>query len=455
MNDIAWTLLVIAVAFGAGGTLGWIVGRLRLRLAEAGASAEARAESARFEIAAAKAEAERDSALDQAAQLRDDHEAMLRHYQALSQEALDRQSKSLEESAGQRLAATERLMAPMRESVEKLQTRLTEFEKERAASAAEMRSQAHAVQLAGERLRQETTSLVNALRRPQVRGTWGELQLRRVVEIAGMVPYCDFIEQETSSTDERAIRPDLRVELSGGKFVYVDAKTPLAAFLDAQEASDPAAQERDLARFARHVKEHVDLLARKEYWKADPNTPEFVVLFIPAEALAATALEQSPDLIEYAASKNIILATPTTLIAMLRTIAHSWSQTVLAQSAREISSIGRELYERLAKFGAHLDRLGKGLEGSVKAYNDAVGSLESRVLVSARRPRDLRVSDDDLATPTVVTGTPRPLASPELTQATAEADALLSYRHPFSETSGVGDDGPSMAQKTALAAVER
>jgi len=225
---------------------------------------------------------------------------------------------------------------------------------------------------------------------------------------------------------------------------------PLAAFLDAQEAGTDDTREHALARFARHVKDHVDLLSRKEYLKADAGTPEFVVLFIPSEALASTALEQNPALIEYAAGKNIVLATPTTLIAMLRTIAYSWTQSVLADSAREVSTVGRELYDRLATMGSHLDRVGRSLETSVKAYNDAIGSLESRVLVSARRFRDLRVTDAELETPHQVTLSPRPIAAPELVEDAVNVTPLIGRVRRLDE---VPDEMPLVASVWDVASV--
>jgi len=388
-------------------------------------AAEIQALLARQTAATAKAEAERAGALEQAAELRRDREAMLDRYKALSVEALDKQTKTVELSAEQRLKATEALMAPMRQSLEQLQARLSEMDRQRVGLATSMTEQVKTIQATGDQLRRETSALVSALRRPQVRGAWGELQLKRAVEIAGLVNHADFVTQDVNSTDERDIRPDLRVNLTGGKFVYVDAKTPLEAFLAASEATSEADQATELSRFARHVRTHVDQLAAKAYWKAETGSPEFVVLFLPTEALASTALEQSPDLIEYAAGKNVILATPTTLIALLRTVAYAWNQSVLADSAREISQLGRDLYERLGTMGSHFDALGRALTSSVTSYNKAMASLESRVLVAARRFQAFKVSEDDLDPPDLVESVVRGLTAVELIDSANDATSLI------------------------------
>jgi len=377
-------------------------------------AAQSQAALARQEALTSKVEVERDAALEQAGELRRDREAMLNSYKSLSSEALEKQTKTVEESAAKRLAATEQLMNPMRQSLEKLESRLTEIEKERVSISTEIANQVKFVQLTGEQLRKETSALVTALRRPNVRGAWGELQLKRVAELAGMVDHCDFVTQETSSTDDATIRPDMKVNLAGGKFVYVDAKTPLESFLNAEMADNEDERAKQLANFAKNVRGHIDTLAAKSYWKADSATPEFVILFLPSEALLSVALEQAPDLMEYAAGKNIMLATPTTLITMLRTVAYAWTQELLAQSAKEVSELGRELYERLGTMGTHFEKLGRSLDKSVKSYNEAIGSLESRVFVSARRFRDLKISEDDLAQLTPVTTGTRPVTAQEL-----------------------------------------
>ena len=238
-----------------------------------------------------------------------------------------------------------------------------------------------------ERLQRETRSLTTALRKPQVRGRWGELHLRRAVELAGLVDRCDFAEQVR--LDDGARRPDLVVRLVGDRSIVVDAKVPLDAYLDATATDDPDEHRTHLTRHAAQLRAHVDALGAKRYWRALPESPEFVVLFVPAESFLAAALDADPTLIEYAATRQVVLATPTTLIALLRTVAHGWSHEALADRAREIHRVGRELHERLTSMTGHLDQLGRSLNAAIGHYNQTVGSLESRVLVSARRLGDL------------------------------------------------------------------
>ena len=402
------------------------VERARGDAAEARGHAMAiRAQMAEVQAKVATAEAERTAAVQRAEELAADRESLLMQFKVLSGEVLDRQSKVADASAEQRLKATEQIMAPMKTSLDRFEARLTEVEKERIAIASELREQVRAVQLTGDQVRRETTALTTALRKPQVRGAWGELHLKRVVELAGMVEHCDFVQQETSSTDDRVIRPDLKVMLTEGKFVYVDAKVPLSAFLDAQEASEASERERCLKVFAQNVRSHADALSAKQYWKADEATPEFVVLFMPSEALYAEALQLMPDLTEYAAGKNIIIATPSTLIAMLRSVAYGWRHAALATSAKEITTLGQELYGRLSTMGHHFDRVGRGLASSVKAYNEAVGSMETRVMASARKFRDLKVTNEVLDEVKAVEETVRQIAAPELVEDAAQVTPML------------------------------
>lgn len=402
-------------------------------VAEARSSTErARAESARVSAELAAAQAERDAALRNVRELAENREQITRQFQLLSAEALTEQGKQADAAAERRLVATRELMTPVERGLAQLNERITQVEKERAEAAASLRAQVQTVLATSENLRRETGALASALRKPQVRGAWGELQLKRVVEIAGMLEYCDFLQQVTDQTSaDNRIRPDMKVLLGGDKFVYVDAKTPLAAYLDAMEATTDDEREARLHQFAEHVKTHIDKLSAKEYWKAATGTPEFVVLFIPAEALAAEALAQRPDLHEYAAARGIVLASPTTLIAMLRAVAYGWKQAALADSAAEVFELGRELHDRLARMGGHFGRLGNSLTSAVKAYNATLGSLEGRVLVSARRLRDLKVTDRELARLTGVDESTRLLSAPELlADAVATAERLVPVNDP-------------------------
>jgi DNA recombination protein RmuC len=265
------------------------------------------------------------------------------------------------------------------------------------------------VRHSSDQLRSETQTLVKALQRPEARGRWGELQLRRVVELAGMTHHCDFEEQATAHTVDGTVRPDLVVRLTGGKTIVVDSKVSLAAYLDAA-----AGDTERLSAHARHVREHVDRLAAKAYWQAFSPSPEFVVLFIPGEAFLAPALDHDPALLEYAMAKRVHIATPTTLITMLRTASYTWQQAALSSNARLVFDLGRELYERLSTLGGHMDELGRSLSGSIKAYNRAVGSLESRVFVSARKLNELGVTEAALDAPRPVEETPRALSAAEL-----------------------------------------
>ncbi|MDR1387000.1 MAG: DNA recombination protein RmuC [Propionibacteriaceae bacterium] len=424
MDTLLWILVaaLIGLIVGWFGHNLWSAGRpdaaaerWRADLAEAQReAAQQAAQLARAEARWEQATAERAAALTRTKELQTDRDTMLAQYRSLSQTALEQQTKATQATADQRLLATEQLMTPMRQSLERFEARLIEVEKQRVTLVADLASQVKAVQLTGEQLRRETSSLEKALRQPAVRGAWGELQLKRVVELAGMVEHCDFDLQQTATTEAGLIRPDMKVHLTGGKFIYVDAKTPLSAFLDAQEADNPAQRQRHLADFARLVRSHVDALSGKRYWQADAGSPEFVVLFIPSEALAQAAFQASPDLIEQAAAKNVVIATPTTLIVLLRTVAHAWSQAALTDSARQVSALGRELHDRLTTMGSHFDKLGRSLAGAVKSYNETVASLETRVLVSARRLRDLKVTDQTIDQPSPIESTPRLLTAPEM-----------------------------------------
>jgi DNA recombination protein RmuC len=282
-------------------------------------------------------------------------------------------------------------------------------------SHAALAEQVHLARQSSEQLKIETQALVTALRRPEARGRWGEMQLRRVVELAGMSARCDFEEQVGVATDDGALRPDMVVRLAGGKNIVVDSKVSLAAYLEAAEATDDSVRQTRLGAHARHLREHVDRLAAKAYWAALSPAPEFVVLFIPGEAFLAPALERDPDLLEHAMARKVHIATPITLVTMLRTAQYAWQQAALSENARAVFDVGRQLHDRLAAMGRHMDRLGKALSNAVVTYNQTVGSLESKVLVSARRLSQLGLVDAGLEAPGLVEDTARALSAPELT----------------------------------------
>jgi DNA recombination protein RmuC len=289
-----------------------------------------------------------------------------------------------------------------------------EVENDRVDAYAQLRTEVRQMQAVSTALSTSTGQLVAALRAPQVRGRWGEQQLRRIVEAAGMLEHCDFTEQVSATTDAGGVRPDLVVRLAGGRHVVVDAKAPLEAYLTALEARDEPARNAQLDQHAKHLRAHIEQLSAKSYWAAFESSPEFVVLFLPADPFLDAALQRDPTLLEHAFARDIVLATPATLIALLRTVAFAWRQEALARNAVQVHTLGRDLYARLSTMGSHLTRLGTSLSATVTAYNKTVGSLESRVLVTARKFADLGVSDESIEAPPQVELAPRQLQSPEL-----------------------------------------
>lgn len=307
----------------------------------------------------------------------------------IAQETLKRFQSEASGDLEARQKAVADLVSPVRESLDKVDAQIQQMEKERADAYGGLRQQVDSLITSQKELQSETGNLVRALRTPNVRGRWGEIQLRRVVEIAGMLPYCDFAEQETITGETGRLRPDLVVKLPGGKRVVVDAKTPLQAFLDAFETTDEEVRRACLTAHARQVRDHINTLAGKKYWEQFESTPEFVVMFLPGETFFSAALEQDTGLIEHGVLNKVIPASPTTLIALLKAINYGWNQEKLARNAQEISTLGKELHERLKKLAAHITAVGTNLDRAVEAYNQAVGSLESRVLVSARKFAEL------------------------------------------------------------------
>ena len=415
MNAI---LLLAVLVLGL--ILGAVIGLLYARGRQADAAAEL--------TGRARAADERARAAEERAALVDGQ--LGEHFQALSAQALDASTRRFLEMAEGRLgaanaraageletrrAAVEHLVGPLKETLARVEAQLRDSDAARQASHAALAEQVAIARQSSEQLRTQTQALVTALRRPEARGRWGEMQLRRVVELAGMSARCDFDEQVGVTTDEGAVRPDMVVRLAGGKNIVVDSKVSLAAYLEAAEAVDESLRNARLGAHARHLREHVDQLAAKAYWTALSPAPEFVVLFIPGEAFLAPALEHDPGLLEYAMGRKVHIATPTTLVTMLRTAQYAWQQAALSDNARAVFELGRELYDRIAGMGRHVDRLGRALTNAVSTYNQAVGSLESRVLVSARRLSQLGVVDGELDAPGLVEETARALSAPELT----------------------------------------
>jgi len=407
----------------------------RLALDERARSAESTAAELRAGL-----EHERESGRERAQALERSLDTLKESFAALSAEALranNEQFVQLAEShlrqatteadgdLRRRQQAIDGLVAPLRDSLTKVESQLREVEQTRIAAYSGLQEQVRAMGHASDQLRVETAQLVTALRAPQVRGRWGEMQLRRVVESAGMVEHCDFGEQITVSTPDGPLRPDLIVQLAGGKTIVVDAKVAFSGYLEAVEAREESVRAERLKAHARHLRGHVDALSSKAYWQHFEPSPEFVVMFVPADAFLNAALEEQPGLLEHAFERNVVIATPSTLIALLRTIAYTWRQEALAANAQQVFNLGRELHSRLATMGGHLSRLGAQLESVVKHYNATVTSLESRVLVTARRMTDLQVTDAELETPKQVELVARQLQAPELVASASETLVAL------------------------------
>ncbi|RKS10816.1 DNA recombination protein RmuC [Nocardiopsis sp. Huas11] len=396
-------VLMLLIGLAIGVAVGWTLAR--------GRDAEARADARAAEERAAYVE-----------------EQLADRFRALSAQALDQTNQRFLELAEGRLRAVsaaadgdlderrravERMVEPLTATLNRVETQLREVDAGRAAAHAELAKQVESVREGSERLRDQTQSLVTALRRPEARGRWGELQLRRVAELAGMSAQCDFDEQ--AATRDGSQRPDMVVRLAGGKNIVVDSKVPLAAYLDAVEAREEGAAEDRLRAHSRQLRTHVDQLAAKSYWAAFTPAPEFVVLFIPGEAFLAPALEHDPGLLEHAMAKRVHIATPTTLISLLRTAQYAWQQEALSENARAVFDLGKQLHSRLSTLGGHVEGLGRALTRTVSAYNQTVGSLENRVLVTARRFHEIGLVDGELDRPTGVEERPRTAAAPELT----------------------------------------
>jgi DNA recombination protein RmuC len=392
--------LLVGLFLGAGAVLAALRPRLRALSAEAVRASELERELVR---AHSDIEHERELAAERVATVTDAQERLSASFKALSAEALQSSMGQLAEIAKAQLQATqaeakgdldqrrqavEQLVAPLKQQLERVDTQLKSLDQERRESRGRLEAQLRSLAETGEKLRTETGALVTALRKPNARGQWGQMQLRNVVELAGMVRYCDFSEQSSFAGDETTLRPDLVVRLPGGKHVVVDAKAPLQGVLDAYEARDEEERQRYLRDHARLLRKHVKHLADKAYWAEIDSAPDMVVMFLPGEHLYGAALEADPTLIEDAMARRVLIATPTTLLAMLRAVAYGWQQERVAESAQAVSELGRELHGRLAKLSSLLSTVGSRLNSTVRAYNEAIGSYEARVLPAARRFED-------------------------------------------------------------------
>lgn len=326
----------------------------------------------------------------------------------LAEQNLGKQQEKAKRELSEREKAVEALVKPITDALKSSQKQINELEKSRSEAYGSIKSQLEAMQLSQKSLTQETQNLVNALRRPEVRGRWGEITLRRLVELAGMVEHCDFVEQVHTEGNGQIIRPDMVVRMPEQREVVVDVKTPLDAYLSAAEAKDDKERQLCLERHAKNVRTHIRLLSSKAYWNQFDESPEFVILFIPGDQFLSAALSEEPDLIEYALSKQVILATPTSFVALLKAVAYGWRQLSLADNAQEIRVLAEELYGRLATFVSHMNKVGRQLASSVDNYNKAVGSLERSVLPGARKFVELGVrSKKDVEKLEFLESTPR------------------------------------------------
>ncbi|MFD2026137.1 DNA recombination protein RmuC [Promicromonospora aerolata] len=440
--DIVATILLVLGALVVGVLLGWLGHAQRVAPALREADLEsvrlrAQAESAEHQIAAARTRADeqiaaaKERATEQITAARLDQEDTRRQFQALAGDALDANSKRFLELAEERLKrstsdgeqalakreeAVKSLVDPLTKAVELVRSEVLQAEKARIEGQGALVEQMRNVAEVSTDLRNGTADLVTALRSSQTRGAWGELQLRKVVESAGMINRVDFTEQAQVTTEDGILRPDMVINLAGGKRVVVDSKVAFLGFLEAQQSDDAAYREQRLDAHVRHMRKHVDDLAAKKYWNQFEPAPEFVVMFVPAEAFLSASLERAPELLEYAAQKNVIIATPTTMLALLRTVAYAWRQEALAENAQKVLTVGKELYARLVTMTGHVTKTGRALESATKSYNQMIGSLERNVLTSARRMVELDVVDERDMIDEVrgIEEVPRPITKPEL-----------------------------------------
>lgn len=401
-------VLIIFLVLALGILVGWVAGQYHARIKIKEANLEKRA------------------ALEKLAFVEKIQSTFAEQFKGVSADALKHNNETFmqiaETAFEKKSQAISELVKPVKESLEKFDGKIREIEQARTGAYATLKEQVGSLIETQKDLRTETSNLVKALRAPTVRGRWGEMQLKRVVEMAGMIDHCDFYEQVSTSTEDRRYRPDLLVKLPGSKNIIVDAKAPLEAYLQAIECVDEKVRIEKLKEHAQSIRTHMTLLSRKAYWEQFQPSPEFVILFLPGEIFFSAALEQDPSLIEMGVEQKVILATPTTLIALLRAVSYGWRQECLSKNAEQISALGRELYRRITDMGGHWEKVGKGLANAVQAYNRAVGSLESRVLVSARRFMELG-EDKEIDPLEPIEQIPRTIQAAEMELATDTDDA--------------------------------
>lgn len=416
------TFLLSGAALLAGVLVGWLLSRPAVARLQARLDAERASQAERLAAYERAEEVLRASFASLSAQ------ALTRNNETFLQLAETRLQQARSEAGADveaRKKAIEDLLSPIARTLERVDAEVRDAERRRHQENASLLQRVAALDVNSRELQAETRRLVDALKRPGVRGRWGELQLKRVVELSGMMEHCDFLEQQTFGGQDRRIRPDVIIRLPGGKSVIVDAKVPLDAYLRALDAPDDGARQALLADHARQVRSHLAQLGSKSYFADVSGSPEFVVMFLPGEMFFSAALEQDPALIEYGVDRKVIPASPTTLIALLRAVSYGWQQEALEENARQISELGRNLYESVKSLGGHFQELGGRLNASLDAYNKAVGSLERNVLVKARRFRDLRAAghNDDIDRLEPLDRVPRMLQAPELTDGLPFADA--------------------------------